>query len=176
MTGITKKDKDNMQPEAIKAIREQIKKLQESIDSTQDHLDELEEMIDELSIDTNSEPKTDNDMIKDILEKLKKLEEDSKAEKIKPGDYPWDKKPYQPFGPYGPYKWDPYTAPKPRCGKCGIELSGTMGYYCTQVNCPTGLGGPISFLMNTATSLISDVLKDELVKKWVPENKNEKKS
>jgi len=26
------------------------------------------------------------------------------------------------------------------CGECGLELRGTMGYYCPKANCPTGLG------------------------------------
>lgn len=30
----------------------------------------------------------------------------------------------------------------PRCPKCNLELSGVMGYYCAQIDCPTGLGGP----------------------------------
>lgn len=28
-----------------------------------------------------------------------------------------------------------------RCSKCGIHLSGVMGYVCSQPQCPTGLGG-----------------------------------
>lgn len=41
----------------------------------------------------------------------------------------------------------PYTpiVPNPvisKCSQCGLELSQTMGYVCSQPNCPTGLGGP----------------------------------
>lgn len=27
-----------------------------------------------------------------------------------------------------------------RCARCGIHLSGSMGYACTDPSCPTGLG------------------------------------
>lgn len=32
--------------------------------------------------------------------------------------------------------------PDPRCSECGLQLSPVMGYVCSRVNCPTGLGGP----------------------------------
>jgi len=32
------------------------------------------------------------------------------------------------------------------CPKCGLSISGVMGYVCTRSGCPTGLGG--SSVMN----------------------------
>jgi hypothetical protein len=37
-----------------------------------------------------------------------------------------------------------YNAPNygsNRCPTCGLEFSGSMGYVCPNVQCPTGLGG-----------------------------------
>lgn len=41
--------------------------------------------------------------------------------------------------PTPPYKYTP-TLPqdvKPQCSKCGISLSGVMGYVCNDAKCPT---------------------------------------
>ena len=38
---------------------------------------------------------------------------------------------YEEEKPYNPYK---------TCSKCGMDISGVMGYCCPQPNCPTGLG------------------------------------
>jgi hypothetical protein len=45
--------------------------------------------------------------------------------------------------PQTPWFPEPRTmGEKPRCGKCGIELHGVMGYVCPSGgDCPTGLGG-----------------------------------
>lgn len=43
-----------------------------------------------------------------------------------------------------PYR-EPLSPPfveKPRCGACGLALEPVMGYVCSRVPCPTGLGGP----------------------------------
>lgn len=32
----------------------------------------------------------------------------------------------------------------PACTRCGVALSGVMGYSCPHQNCPTGLGGVFS--------------------------------
>lgn len=31
-----------------------------------------------------------------------------------------------------------------KCPKCGLDLTATMSYTCTQLNCPTGLGSSVS--------------------------------
>ena len=44
-------------------------------------------------------------------------------------------------------EYDPKILPvdnKPRCPKCGLELDKIMMYYCTQTDCPTGLGSTSS--------------------------------
>jgi hypothetical protein len=45
--------------------------------------------------------------------------------------------------PQTPWFPEPRTmGEKPRCGKCGIELHGVMGYVCPRAGeCPIGLGG-----------------------------------
>ena len=32
-----------------------------------------------------------------------------------------------------------------KCPKCGLNLTNTLGYYCTAPNCPTGLGSATSY-------------------------------
>lgn len=53
-----------------------------------------------------------------------------------------------PLGPVKPYPGlrDLFTPP-PVCGQCGIKLEGVMGYACSKMGCPTGLG-PISCSVN----------------------------
>jgi hypothetical protein len=51
--------------------------------------------------------------------------------------------PVGPIHPPRPTEWRPS---KPwddlgSCSKCGIKLSPVMGYVCSRVDCPTGLGG-----------------------------------
>jgi len=41
--------------------------------------------------------------------------------------------------PSRPYEWRDSN-----CPKCGIKLSGVMGYCCPRSGCPTGLGGSYS--------------------------------
>ena len=48
--------------------------------------------------------------------------------------------PYHPFDPWTP-TWTPFIANKSFCQKCGLEISGVMGYVCPSLDCPTGLGG-----------------------------------
>ena len=48
--------------------------------------------------------------------------------------------PYAPFFPIEPMEPSPTLADE--CPKCGIKLTGIMGYVCTRVDCPTGLSGP----------------------------------
>lgn len=31
-----------------------------------------------------------------------------------------------------------------KCSKCNLDLRGGMGYYCSNISCPSGLGGSIS--------------------------------
>lgn len=38
----------------------------------------------------------------------------------------------------------PVTKDQRKCPKCGIELKDVMSYYCSQLNCPTGLGSSTS--------------------------------
>ena len=45
--------------------------------------------------------------------------------------------------PYDPNKI-PKWETKNRCEKCGMTLSGVMGYVCTNYPCPCGLGGSTS--------------------------------
>jgi hypothetical protein len=33
--------------------------------------------------------------------------------------------------------YEPLTKTKDNCPKCGIKISGVMGYVCTSINCPT---------------------------------------
>lgn len=43
----------------------------------------------------------------------------------------------------GGYPGSPLPVPvynEPRCGRCGISLSGMMGYVCADQKCPSGLG------------------------------------
>jgi hypothetical protein len=43
-----------------------------------------------------------------------------------------------PWNPSMPYQPLPTFT---KCGKCGLNLEGVMGYVCSQPQCPTGLGG-----------------------------------
>lgn len=45
-----------------------------------------------------------------------------------------------------PEVWNPPipVSPTNKCPKCGIDLTATMSYTCTQYNCPTGLGSSVS--------------------------------
>lgn len=45
----------------------------------------------------------------------------------------------EPIWPMTPPDFIPKA--KEHCPKCGITLSGVMGYVCSSPNCPTGLGG-----------------------------------
>jgi hypothetical protein len=43
----------------------------------------------------------------------------------------------------GGYPGTPLPVPaysEPRCGRCGISLSGMVGYVCADPKCPSGLG------------------------------------
>jgi hypothetical protein len=35
------------------------------------------------------------------------------------------------------------------CGKCGLEIKRIMGYFCSQGNCPSGLGSRFSLDIGT---------------------------
>ncbi len=41
-------------------------------------------------------------------------------------------------------KYDFQKFPMPSCPRCGLKFEGTMGYVCTMIDCPTGLGPVIS--------------------------------
>ncbi len=49
--------------------------------------------------------------------------------------------PQGPFGPSFPYQPVAPVVDYGQCSKCGIKLDQVMGYVCSQVFCPTGLGG-----------------------------------
>lgn len=54
--------------------------------------------------------------------------------KQQPLHSPMEQTPSRPY-PYLKYPTENY--PKPQCSKCGIALSGVMGYVCNDMNCPT---------------------------------------
>ena len=42
------------------------------------------------------------------------------------------------------YLWPQLPQPtKPQCSACGLVLHEVMGYVCSRVPCPSGLGGPL---------------------------------
>ena len=52
-----------------------------------------------------------------------------------------------PIIPKLPEDYNPNPDPNPTvavCGECGLHLKSVMGYVCSNVRCPTGLGGPRS--------------------------------
>jgi len=46
--------------------------------------------------------------------------------------------------PYIPTTTFPPNLAKDTCPKCGIDISGPIGYVCQDINCPVGLGPTIS--------------------------------
>lgn len=72
------------------------------------------------------------------VDRLKReLARRSGAEKL-PDSIPWIPQPITPLP-----SWPPFGQNKPSCGECGLVLERVMGYVCSRVPCPTGLGGPI---------------------------------
>lgn len=68
--------------------------------------------------------------------------EDDTQDSIDIPVYPREQSPKWPeINPYrtdAPREWsNPYKT----CPKCGLDLSGPMGYCCPNGDCPTGLGG-----------------------------------
>jgi hypothetical protein len=48
-----------------------------------------------------------------------------------------------PIVPTPPLPMDPFFMDQfAKCPKCGLVLTGALGYYCGTPNCPTGLGSP----------------------------------
>ena len=73
-------------------------------------------------------------LLEQILEELRAIRKELAETPATPttSDIP----PYIPVGPHN----SPSVSPPRQCGKCGISLSGVMGYACADPNCPTGLG------------------------------------
>ena len=76
----------------------------------------------------------------DLVEKFEKQHNYPPMEQTPSRPYPYIKYPTQdnPF-PYptplpGPF---PVVNERPQCPKCGIALSGVMGYVCSDQHCPT---------------------------------------
>lgn len=46
----------------------------------------------------------------------------------------------KPYAPIPPFPWPDPNPSFNRCAACGLELSGALGYVCTRIDCPTGLG------------------------------------
>lgn len=61
------------------------------------------------------------------------LEEGKKQQKISVDLEKYLQKPFD-FPPYVP---QPNMSVKETCPKCGIKISGVMGYVCSSPNCPT---------------------------------------
>lgn len=47
-----------------------------------------------------------------------------------------------PAGPYDPITQPLWDLPVNQCPKCGMIITGIMGYVCSTPNCPTGFGSP----------------------------------
>jgi hypothetical protein len=79
------------------------------------------------------------EMIRHLQTRLVYL--DGRVAQLESGRYPYPVQPSWPTTPPGPFYH------KPKCGKCGIELSNVMGYVCSDAYCPTfpnvsfGVGG-----------------------------------
>jgi hypothetical protein len=56
---------------------------------------------------------------------------EGRVAQLETGRYPYPVNPTWPTTPPGPFYH------KPKCGKCGIELSNVMGYVCSDAYCPT---------------------------------------
>ena len=76
----------------------------------------------------------DIDNIIDDLEKLQKELEEWR-DSLKETQDEWNPIFPQPSTPIE-------ITPNPRCSLCQLELHPVMGYVCSRVDCPTGLGGP----------------------------------
>lgn len=52
-----------------------------------------------------------------------------------------------PAGPYLPDEFKPWQPLNEtmQCTKCGLSFKGPIGYVCTDINCPVGLGPVISY-------------------------------
>ena len=62
---------------------------------------------------------TDKDELSDIIQRIERLERTI----------------FPPYVPYAPMRVPPQTTSA--CSKCGMGLSGGMGYVCPRSDCPT---------------------------------------
>jgi len=69
------------------------------------------------------------EMIRHLQTRLVYLE--GRVAQLESGRYPYPVNPTWPTTPPGPF-YD-----KPKCRKCGMELSNVMGYVCPDTYCPT---------------------------------------
>ena len=82
------------------------------------------------------------EMIRHLQTRLVYLE--GRVALLEAGRYPYPVQPSWPTTPPGTF----YA--KPKCSKCGMELSNVMGYVCADTYCPTfmnvacGVGGTIT--------------------------------
>ncbi|AWY09149.1 hypothetical protein vBRpoSV10_27 [Ruegeria phage vB_RpoS-V10] len=78
-------------------------------------------------------------LLEAILDELREIRK-IVAEPTEPGyPDPYLPPPYIPTSPANP----PREWPARNCSRCGIQLSGVMGYACQHADCPTGLGPTI---------------------------------
>lgn len=80
------------------------------------------------------------EMIRHLQTRLVYLE--GRVAQLEAGKYPYTP-PYNPI----PINY-PHIYEKPKCRKCGMELSNVMGYVCAAIDCPT-------FLKTTCTASVS---------------------
>lgn len=90
------------------------------------------------------------EMIRHIQTRLVFLE--GRVAQLESGKYPYTP-PYNPI----PINY-PYTYEKPKCRKCGMDLSNVMGYVCAAIDCPTfpkitcSVPGTVTGSCNTVTT------------------------
>ena len=68
------------------------------------------------------------EMIRHLQTRLVYLE--GRVAQLEAGHRPYNPQPIWPTTPPGYYS-------KPKCSKCGMELSNVMGYVCAAIDCPT---------------------------------------
>jgi hypothetical protein len=87
------------------------------------------------------------EMIRHLQTKMVYLE--GRVAQLETGRYPYPVNPTWPTTPPGPF----YN--KPKCGKCGIELSNVMGYVCPDAYCPTFMKAVAYSVAGTQTASVN---------------------
>jgi hypothetical protein len=98
------------------------------------------------------------EMIRHLQTRLVYLE--GRVAQLESGRYPYPVNPTWPTTPPGPFYH------KPKCGKCGIELSNVMGYVCSDAYCPTFMKAVAYSVAGTQTASVNASQVD--MKKYQP--------